>query len=102
MNLHFFGTRVLPVVAIVGAVHLTIVNTLFPMSDEQRQELEERRNLGRLSRFQKPDPVPRKVESEAFREEAQSDGWPQGSSDEREKSYGIPTAGEGDGSNVHR
>lgn len=39
-KLLFFGSRVLPVVCLVGAAQLIIVNTIFPMSEEERRELE--------------------------------------------------------------
>lgn len=102
MNLLFIGSRVIPVVCIVGAVHLTFVNTFFPMSEEQKRELEARRNAGRLSRFQKPNPVPRNDQSETIRDESQTSTWGQELPDSLEKSYGMPVAEEGSDSNIHR
>lgn len=40
MNLLFIGTRVLPAICIAGATQLVFVNTFFPMTDEQRKEIE--------------------------------------------------------------
>lgn len=67
----------MPVVCIIGAVHLSVVNTLYPMSEEERRKLEDMRSQNRPSRSTLDQPVPARPISETCEDNVLTDKWAQ-------------------------
>lgn len=98
MNLLYLGSRILPAVCIIGAVHLTVINTLYPMSDEQRRELEELRNRKEPLRSARNKPPAAQTKSETFQEEVLTDKWAQEPSSDKVTGFIDTSGGGADGS----
>ncbi|PXF46715.1 hypothetical protein BWQ96_03541 [Gracilariopsis chorda] len=55
-RLMYVVTKIMPVVCIVGASHLTLRNTLFPSTGEKQAALQQLRQKRYTSKFAKPPP----------------------------------------------
>lgn len=67
----------MPVACIIGAVHLSVVNKLYPMSEEERRKLEDMRRRKRPTPSAQDQPVPARPTSETFEDNVVSGKWAQ-------------------------